>query len=176
VSPSELNITPAVGEFYGLLDFHEEGVTRHEAAVESDPERADTFHVQAGKVLDGVDVVTNRTIDVNDLGPFQFLTVAALETPSGSIPTPYLAVRVPAERFAEVTRGAGVSILAGLFLTAPSDPSVVPRFPEAMLTTWTVLPDGTASVDLEHPLARVRNFVGRDIERTPFCPGVGRNG
>jgi hypothetical protein len=40
-------------------------------------------------------------------------------------------------------------------------------FKEAMLTTGSVRPDGTAQVDLDHPPARVRRIVGRDFEFTP---------
>jgi Matrixin len=162
-----VNFTQRAGDAYGLLDFHEEGVNRGDAAVEFLPGRADTFEVHAGQVVDRIDAVTNRTIDVNNFGPLSFVSIAALEDPAGNIPTPFVAVRVPAARFAEVTGASGTPILAALFFTAPFDPSPVQRFPQAMLTTGAVHPDGTASVDLERPLARVRDLVSRDLDFTP---------
>src|SRR5262249_54006776 len=42
----------------------------------------------------------------------------------------------------------------------------------------TVTPDGTGSINVAHPLARVRDFVGRDREFTPLffddAVGLGR--
>jgi hypothetical protein len=166
--PFAINFTTIVGDFYGLLDFHEERVNRGDAAEEADAGLATPFHVLAGRTRDGIDIVTNRTIDVNNFGPLDFLTIAELEDPAGNIPLPYIAVRVPADRFAEVTRSTPAPILEALFFASPSDPSVVPHFPQALLTTGTVNPGGTASIDLAHPLARVRDFVGRDIEFAPL--------
>jgi hypothetical protein len=175
-----ISLTASAGEVYGLLDFHEEGVDRRDAADELHPGHASPVRVHAGQTLDGIDIVTNRTIDVNDFGPLDFLTIAAVEDNAGNIiaPIPYIAVRIPGARYLQVTDSKPVPILSALFLTAPFDPSAVQRFPEAMLTTGTVQPDGTASVDLEHPLARVRDLVGRDVEFTPVffdnAVGLGR--
>ncbi len=119
-----------------------------DTAVELHPGHADLFHVHAGQTLDGIDVVMNRTIDLNNFGQFQFFDFAALQDPAGNfIQLPYIAVRVPADRFAGVARSSGAPILAALFLTAPTDPSVVLRFPRALLTTGTVHPDGTRGWD-----------------------------
>jgi hypothetical protein len=162
-----ITTTALAGEVYGLLDFHEEWVDRRDDAVERRPDRASPFRVHAGRTLDGIDIVTNRTIDVNGFGPHDFTSLAAVEDPAGNIPIPYFAVRIPRDRYAEVTRSAAVPILSALFFTVPFDPSAVQRFPEALLTTGTVNVDGTASLDLAKPLARVRHIVGRDFELTP---------
>jgi hypothetical protein len=165
----QINFTTNAGDVYGLLDFHEELFDWKDAAVERHPAHASDVRVRAGETTGGVAIVTNRTIDVNGFAPHQILSIAALEDNDGNIVAPILydAVRIPAARLAAVTGSQAVPILSALFLTAPFDPSAVQRFPEGMLTTGTVHPDGTASIDLHHPLARVRDLVGRDIGYTP---------
>ena len=162
-----INFTTDAGSVYGLLDFHEERVDSHDDASELRPDIETPIQVHAGRISAGVDIVTNRTIDVNGFGPMDFLSLAALEGPAGNIPMPYMAVRIPADRYAELTKSGDAPILAAHFLTAPFDPSAVQTFPEAMIATGTVNPDGTVAIDVANPLVRVRGIVGRDVEFTP---------
>jgi hypothetical protein len=153
--PYPISYTNDAGASYGLLDFHEEGVDRHDDDVEYRPGDVKPFRVLAGRTIRDVRIVTNRTIDVTQVGPFDTMTVAALETPEGLVPFRYEAVRIPAARYAELTQSRAMPVLAALFLTQPADPSAVQRFPGAMLTTGTVNADGSASVNLASPLVRI---------------------
>jgi hypothetical protein len=166
--PYPISYTNDAGAPYGLLDFHEEGVDRHDDAVEYRPGDVNPLRVLAGRTTSGVGIVTNRTIDVTQVGPYNTMSVAALETPEGTVPFRYEAVRIPAARYAELTHSRAMPILAALFLTQPADPSAIQRFPGAMLTTGSVNADGTAAVDLANPLVRIGSFVGRDFQLTPI--------
>ena len=77
------------------------------------------------------------------------------------------AVRVPADMVAAIDPDEHILAQSIAFHTiAPNTGSVVPIFDEAMLTTGVVNADGTASVDLAHPLDRQRGFVGQSNDAT----------
>lgn len=76
-------------------------------------------------------------------------------------------MRIPASQFTALTPPAGL-VHGGLFDTAVVDASVVPRFAEAIFTTGTVAPDGSATLDLDDPLASQRKFVGQDGDFAPW--------
>ena len=59
-------------------------------------------------------------------------------------------------------------IHGALFNTFLVDASTLPLFAEAMITTGSVNPDGTANLNLEQPLARSTGFLGRDGDFAPF--------
>ena len=111
---------------------------------------------------------------MNDFGRLDFLSIAAIEDEAGLIPVPYIAVRVPGTRFTEITGSTVVPILSALFLTAPFDPSAVQQFPEALLTTGIVNPDGTASVDLVHPRGCVVSWA--ETSSSPPSSSMTRKG
>jgi hypothetical protein len=119
----------------------------------------------AGQTVSGIDFTTDKTVEVKNYGAF-----AALgddNAPGGS----YYAVRVSANQlsqaFAQATNH-NPSLASAFFLTGVKDSSVVPHFAAAMLTTGVVHPDGTATVDVHHALARQNDFVAHNFAFTPL--------
>jgi hypothetical protein len=93
----------------------------------------------------------------------------ARETGVVTPPGRFYAVRIPAEQIARIAPGGDLLIQGAAFLTAPCfDASVTPVFAKALFTTGEVRADGTAAIDLQHPLARVRSFVGQDNDFAPW--------
>ncbi|MGH9859614.1 MAG: matrixin family metalloprotease, partial [Candidatus Acidiferrales bacterium] len=130
-----ISFTGQIGAFYGQQNFNEEFYgNRLESDLERRPGRGKNVPVHNGRASDGIDITTNRTININQFGSRNF--VGFVNVAAGS----YYAVRVPASTIAATIAGLGgedvlfQSIAYGNFVT---DASVVPVFSEAMLTTGT---------------------------------------
>ena len=151
-----INFSAQVGGFYGQLNFNEEFYSRLDSDVEARPGSAANVHVNTGHTKSGIDIVTSRAFNISNFGNRNF--VGFTNAAAGS----YYAVRIPASQIAAINPGEPIVAQSIAFNTFVGDGSVVPRFAEAMLTTGTVNPDGTATVDLAHPLDAVSGFVGQD--------------
>ncbi len=158
---SNISFTCQIGAFYGQQNFNEEFYrNQQEGVLERRPGRGKNVPVQAGTVAGGIDVITNRTINVNFFGNRNF--VGFTGAPAGSA----YAVRIPAATISSVIAGLGgadiqlQSIAYGNFVT---DASVVPIFAEAMLATGTHNPVTNAiTIDLANPIERASGFIGQD--------------
>jgi hypothetical protein len=165
-APSDsVNLETILGGFLGQNDFDEDFYNGPgEAAVESRPEAAVVVSVRAGEAVDGIDITTNRTWEIANFGSRD------RRGPQGASPGSWLAVRIPVEQYlaADAALGGTAILHGGAFFTEPEDASTVPVYAEALFTTGTVHPDGTASLDLDHPLVRKAPFVGQDKDFTPL--------
>lgn len=79
-----------------------------------------------------------------------------------------LAVRIPREEIAAIDSGRGLLVQGALFGTFPLISSEVAVFESAMITTGRVAANGTVTVEVAHPLARVAPFIGLDFDHTPL--------
>src|SRR5262249_27221917 len=131
-----------------------------------DPGRPALVVVSApGTTVGGIDFTTDQTVEVKNYGPFAQLG------DENAAPGSYYAVRVSASHLAHAVAQAahGAPLLARVFFfTGAEDSSVVPHYAAAMLTTGTLNPDGTAEIDVRHPLVRKNNFVGHNFNFTPW--------
>jgi len=161
--------TAQLGALLGQQNFQEEFYNgAAEAALEVQPQRAKRIKVKRGAVVDDIDFVTNRTIAIENFGAADMGT-CTLERQTGVTTPPgrLYAVRIPGEQIARI--GKGVLIQGATFLTAPClDASVTPVFARALFTTGEMRADGSAAIDLKHPLARVAPFVGQDNDFAPW--------
>lgn len=162
VPASLVNITAALSAALGLHDFGEEAWHRGlEGSLEAAPDRATPVEVEPGGTVTGLDLVTNRT---RKIAPFGNL---ASFTPLLPVPGTYFAVRVSAEEVVALAEDAPFAVTSAEYYTG-SFYSNVPRFARAVLATGRVLPDGTAQVDLDTPLAETTDFVGQEYDFAPF--------
>jgi Matrixin len=152
-----------VGYLLGMLDFHEEAWNGPgERAVETSPDRAVPIRVRAGHTVSGIDFTTNVTQSVGNFGSWDYVLYA--DAPPGS----YYAVRIPGDQLLTAAGGRHFALQSADFFTYVLDNSALPLFDEAVLTTGRALPDGTALVDLDHPLARVSPFLAQEYDFSPF--------
>lgn len=116
--------------------------------------------VRAGQTVTGIDIVTDRTVKIDNFGLFDHRGFA------GAQPGTYYAVRVPREQLQSglAAAGSGAVIQAAAFLTVPARGSSVPRFAAAAIVPGRLGADGSARLDLGHPLLRRHQFVGRDTD------------
>lgn len=163
-SGPQINITGLIGFILGQQNFNEEFFNGNEESdVEDQPNQAESIVVEAGATRADINIVTNRTIDINNFGTLDF--VSSNNAPAGR----YYAVRIPAAQVAEVAGRGDLVIQAANFLTNVADASVAPVFAEALLTTGVVNPSGTAAtLNLDEPLAQVSGFLGQDFDFAPF--------
>lgn len=147
----------------GLLDFDEEAWNREqEAAVEAAPGHAVPLPVRPGDAVTGIDLVTNRSFAVANYGSLDAIAF-------GVVPAGFTyAVRVPAEQVASMAGGERFAVHSADFFTALADASVLPVFARAVLATGRVLPDGSAEVDLDPPLAEATGFVAQQLDFAPL--------
>ena len=163
VAPGPVNLTPLVGEFFGQLNFIEEFWNNNkESAIEREPGDAKNVHVNNGFIIGGIDLVTNRVFNISNFGPRNargFLNSSAART---------YAVAFPASQVSALNGGNPTMLQAGLFETFVVDNSEAVVFGQALLTTGVINPDGTANIDLVHPLASSIGFLGQDGDFAPF--------
>ena len=170
VPASNVNFTTQIGALLGQQNFPEEFYNgQAEGALEVRPGRAKAIHVQPGEVVADINFVTNRTIALENFGSLD-LSTRALERITGVATPPgrFYAVRIPAEQIAQIKPEQNLLIQGATFRTILSDLSVTPVFAQALLTTGVVQADGTATLDLQHPLARDRRFVAQGDDFTPW--------
>jgi hypothetical protein len=158
-----ISFTAQIGGFFGQQNFNDEFYGFREADLERYPGFGKPIIVLPGFTRSGIDVVTNRTININKFGTRDF--VGFTLAPAGR----YYAVRIPAADFVAANASGDVVVHGVLFDNSVADASVPPRFAEALLTTGTLNPDGSvATLDFVKPLARTTNFLGRDNDFAPF--------
>jgi hypothetical protein len=118
-----------------------------------------------GTTVAGIDFTTDKTVEIKNYGPFDEL--GDENAPPGA----YYAVRVSPGQLTQALSQAtnpNPLIASAFFFTGVKDTSVVPHYAVAMLTTGTLNPNGTANVDVRHPLARDNDFVGHSFNFTPL--------
>ncbi len=160
-----INLTSILNGFLHQGGFHEDYYDGPgESDLERFPNRRAAVRVRAGETTSGIDIVTNRTLDLGRFG-----SEDGLGAPGGPA-NRYYAVRIAGADFlAALASLAGRAVVHGAeFATGVADASVVPRFAEALLTTGRVAANGTAVLDLRHPLERAAPFVGQDDDFTPL--------
>ncbi len=169
-APGNISFTAQIGGFFGQLNFNDEFHGFREADVERFPGFGKPLLVFPGQLRSGVDIVTNRTININNFGALN--ASGFINSPPGRT----YAVQIPAAQFDAASGGdPNVLIHGALYNTFLVDASTVPRYAEALITTGVVNPDGTATLDLAQPLARSSGFIGRDGDFAPFfvhTPGL----
>jgi Matrixin len=152
-----------VGYLLGMLDFHEEAWNwLGEDVVEPAPGRSVPVPVIAGHTTSGIDFTTNVTAQVANFGTWDWVLYS--DAPPGS----YYAVRIPGEQVLAAAGGEHFALQSADFFTYVLDNSTLPLFAEAMLTTGRALPDGTAEVDLDHPLAGAAPFLAQEYDFAPL--------
>jgi len=163
VPAGSISLTAQIGSAFGQLNFNEEFYNRtREEAIEVRPGESWPVTVLPGWTRSGIDLVTTESFNLNNFGTRNFVGF------TGAVPGHYYAVQVPASQIAAITPGEPLLAHSVLFNTRVLDASTTPKFAEAMLTTGVVNPDGTATIDLAHPLERETRFVGQDDDFSPF--------
>ena len=163
VGVGSVSLTAQLGSFFGQLNFNEEFYNRNrEEAIEVRPGESAPLLVLPGFTRSGIDLVTTRSFNINNFGNRNFVGF------TGVAAGLYYAVQVPASQIAAITPGEPLVAHSLLFNTRVLNASTTPKFSEAILTTGIINPDGTATIDLEHPLERETNFVGQDDDFSPF--------
>ncbi|HSN88295.1 MAG TPA: hypothetical protein VL025_16160, partial [Thermoanaerobaculia bacterium] len=162
VPAPNVSLSAQVGGLYGLLNFPEEYWNGNkEGAIEVRTGESKNVHVNEGEVQTGIDIVTNRVININNFGTRDFVGFTA--APGGS----YHAVRIPASQIMAIAPGEDIYIHAAAFETLLADASVVPLFAEATLATGSVS-GATATIDLANPLETTTSFLAADNDFAPF--------
>lgn len=152
-----------IGYLLGMLDFHEEGWNRDgEGPVETAPGRATPLRVNPGHTVSGVDFVTDRVQAIESFASWDWIVYP--NAPPGT----WYAVQIPGDRVLAAAGGERFAVRSADFYTYVLDNSALPLFAEAMLTTGRALPDGTAEIDLDRPLARESPFLGQEFDFSPL--------
>lgn len=166
VPATNINLTAQIGSIFGQQTFNEERYNRaKEGVLEVRPGQAATVNVINGQVHSGIDITTNKTININNFGTRNFVGFTGV--PSGI----YYAVRIPVDQVnAAITLAGGSIVFHSIaFDTFVLDASVSPIYAEAMLATGTVNANGSiATVNLAAPLRRTTGFIGADDDFAPF--------
>jgi hypothetical protein len=163
VPAGSVSLTAQIGAIFGQQNFNEEFYNRNrEEAVEVRPGESFPVTVLPGWTRNGIDLTTTRAFNINNFGTRDFVGF------TGATPGQYYAVQVAASQIAAITPGELLAAHSVLFNTRVLDASTTPKFAEAMLTTGVVNADGTATIDLAHPLERDSTFVGQDDDFSPF--------
>ena len=162
VPAANVSLSAQVGGLYGLLNFPEEYWNgNNEGAIEVRTGESKNVHVNEGEVQTGIDIVTNREININNFGTRDF--VGFTGSPGGR----YYAVRIPASQITAIAPGEDIYIHAAAFETILADQSVAPLFAEATLATGSVS-GATATIDLAGPLETTTSFLAADTDFAPF--------
>lgn len=157
-----VSLTAQIGGIYGLLNFPEEYWNGNkEGAIEVRTGESKNVHVNPGEVQAGIDIVTNREINIDNFGTRDF--VGFTGSPGGR----WHAVRIPASQIMAIAPGEDIYIHAAAFDTVLADASVVPLFAEAMLTTGSAS-GATATIDLANPLEGTSVFLAADNDFAPL--------
>lgn len=157
-----VSLSAQVGGLYGLLNFPEEYWNGNkEGAIEVRTGESKNVHVNEGEVETGIDIITNREINIANFGTRDFIGFTL--SPGGR----YYAVRIPASQIMAVAPGEDIYIHAAAFETILADASVVPLFAEATLATGSVS-GATATINLADPLETTSAFLGADNDFASF--------
>ena len=164
ITAGQMGLLAQVGAFFGQQNFTEEfWNNNNEGAVEREPGDAKNAHVNNGQVRSGVNIVTNRVLNISGFG--SRIGFGFINPPAGGYT---YAVAFPASQIGALNGGNPTLIQAGLFETQPADQSSPVVFANAWLTTGVINSDGTAAIDLVNPLRTSTTFLGQDTDFAPF--------
>jgi hypothetical protein len=158
-SAGSISLTTIVGALLGQLDFNEEMFkASKESAVERRPGDASTISIRGGQTRAGIDITTNRTLNINNFG--DLTTYGFGGVPPGTL----YALRFPKTQIQSIRPGQDILIPSALFHTLPFDRSTPALFAKAALTTGSVNPATGAitAIDLVNPLEEEENFLSGD--------------
>lgn len=79
-----------------------------------------------------------------------------------------LAARISRESILAMDQGKGILVQAATFLVNHFEAGRVPKFAAAMITTGKLAPDGSAQIDVKHPLVREAPFIAQDEDDSPL--------
>ena len=162
VPAPNVSFAALVGNLYGQLNFPEEYWNGNkEGAIEVRSGESKNVHVNEGEVETGIDIITNREINIANFGSRDF--VGFTGAPGGF----YNAVRIPASQIMAIAPGEDIYIHAAAFDTVMFDGSTVPLFAEATLAAGTVS-GATATIDLANPLETTSSFLSGDNDFGSF--------
>lgn len=163
-APGNISITAQIGGILGQHNYAEEFRSSNglEGAFEHNPGQSTPVQVNSGSQT-GINVVTNNTVRLRNAGALTNIGTAAAIGVNDVI---------YAERFSNAAvlaqLNAGAIMTTGTFRTGVFDASVVGVYKRAGLFLGTLNGDGSASIDLNAPLAAETEFVGQDGDSTPF--------
>lgn len=158
VPESSVSYTTIIGAVLGQQNFNEEPANLTRGRRYGGYGR---LSIGAGETRRRIDIDTSTDINIDNFGSRDF--VGFTLAPAGRI----YAVQIPAAQITAVAAGRPLAVKAMAFHTGVVDASVAPVFAEAILTTGTVRSNGTASLQLRSPLARVPLLIGQDDDLTP---------
>ena len=161
---ANISFTAQIGGAFGQLNFNEEFWNNNkEESPEKRPWQPKNLAVSAGRVQGGVDVTTNRALNIANYGAIG--AIGFINSPPGR----YYAARVPAAQIAAATAGGPFLLHGALFNTYLVDASTPALFSEALVTTGTVDAGGQiTALDLATPLTRATSFLGQDGDFAPL--------
>ncbi|HEU4711651.1 MAG TPA: matrixin family metalloprotease [Pyrinomonadaceae bacterium] len=163
VAAGQVSFTTQIGNFFGQQNFIEEFYNNNsEGAIERDPADAKNVHVNNGQVNANTNITTNQVFNISNFGARN--SIGFINVPGSTM----YAVAFPRNLLLGIDPAHPILFQAGLFDTHVLDASVPVIFAKAMLTTGTVNPDGTATIDLVNPLDKSIMFLGQDTDFAPF--------
>ena len=163
VAAAQVSFTTQIGNFFGQQNFIEEFYNNNsEGAIERDPADAKNVHVNNGQVNANTNITTNQVFNISNFGARN--SIGFINVPGSTM----YAVAFPRNLLLGIDPAHPILFQAGLFDTHVLDASVPVIFAKAMLTTGTVNPDGTATIDLVNPLDKSIMFLGQDTDFAPF--------
>jgi len=157
-----ISFTCQIGAFYGQQNFNEEFYSPFDGDAEARPGFSKNVHVSEGRTTANINIVTNNAFNISNFGAQDF--IGFVNSPPGQ----YYAVQVPASQISAFMPDERIVVHSALFETHVVDASTVPVFSEVMLTTGTINPDGSATINLTDPLDSDEMFVGQDTDFSPF--------
>lgn len=163
VAAAQVSFTTQIGNFFGQQNFIEEFYNNNsEGAIERDPADAKNVHVNNGQVNANTNITTNQVFNISNFGARN--SIGFINVPASTM----YAVAFPRNLLLGIDPAHPILIQAGLFDTHVLDASVPVIFAKAMLTTGSVNPNGTATIDLLNPLDKSIMFLGQDTDFAPF--------
>ena len=159
-APGQINFTTQIGNFFGQQNFIEEFWNQSsEGALERDPGDAKNVKVIAGFVNGGNNITTNQVMTIS---PFGARTNIGFINPGAN--NFVYAVQFPASEISALNGGNPVLLQAGLFDSAVVDASAPVIFSRVMLTTGTVNPDTSATINMATPLTSSLGFLSNETD------------
>lgn len=164
VPATSVGFTTQIGSIFGQQNFNEEFYRgQQESVLERRPGRGLNIAAQPGKTIQGIDILTNRTVNINNFGNRNFIGFTGVQ------PGAYYAVRIPASQIQQLNPGPGFLIHGALYDTEVVDASTPVLFSEAILAVGTVNADGSAAtINLASPLRKAAPFLAQSDDFAPF--------
>ena len=162
----QINFRTQIGAVNGQQNFLEEFFNNNgEAAIEREPDQDKNVHVNVGGTNANTNIITNNQLVLSPFGPqIQNIVGFVNPGPGGLI----YAVQFPAGEISLLNGGNPILIQMGQFDTLVLDASAPVLFARAMLTTGTINPDTTATINLATPLDSSISFLAQDTDFAPY--------